>query len=562
MSAQLALRVLLYARVSYPTQKRRKHSDRDEPSIPQQFEEMEAEARRRGWTSIGRCEDVLTGAIPVQDRPGGRLVYEKAQAEEFDVLMIYDNDRLGRDEDAVVAKVFRADMRFLGRQIYSVHQPVEPKDPGAYQPYEDDSALWLEAVSDTASSVYIRQFRRRRAFGMRKRVEQKKLMPGKVPIGYIAERHTLPNGRVLLGKRDRDPVYAPVVQRIFAEYEAGASALAVAVRLNQDGLRTPAGNLWCDATIRGILDNPVYYGAVVYQKHRCDGPPHPRYPRRRVSRDQPMESWLIVDGGEHPAIISKEQWLHCQEIKRSRGAAGRTFGESTLLSGLVRCGKCAGPMARSGSWEGGYWVCRLARRTGRTQCEPNSIRVRAVEQAALNYLANLAREPKMLDHLLVGPRSDATASREEELKTVEGSLARITARLEKARDAYEAGIDSLVEFGERKAVLETERQPLERRQNELVQQVQSVTRRRQVSASLTELLQEFPDRFRERPLRLQKALLREILEAVTVTDGQVHLRLRDDIESPSDYDRLMKIIHAYSESNGPHSSADASPVTS
>src|SRR5205085_10981785 len=137
-------------------------------------------------------------------------------------------DRIGRDEDGVVAKVFRADMRFLSRQIFSVHQPLEPKPPAEYQPYEDDSALWVESVSDTASSIYIRQFRRRHAFGMRKRIEQKRLMAGPLPIGYLAERHLLPNGKTVLGTRSLDPVYAPIIQRIFHEYESGASLARIA----------------------------------------------------------------------------------------------------------------------------------------------------------------------------------------------------------------------------------------------------------------------------------------------------------------------------------------------
>src|SRR5437764_435228 len=117
------LRVLLYARVSSPAQKRRSRADVDEPSLGQQQEEMRREAGRRGWEIAGQLEDVIPGAVPVKDRPGGAAIYEQVRQDRFDVLMVYDNDRVGRDQDGVVAKVFRAEMRAYRIQVFSVHQP-------------------------------------------------------------------------------------------------------------------------------------------------------------------------------------------------------------------------------------------------------------------------------------------------------------------------------------------------------------------------------------------------------------------------------------------------------
>src|SRR4051812_22763789 len=110
------LRALLYARVSSPAQKRRSQADHDEPSLAQQLAEMTQAAQQRHWTVVAQLEDVITGSVPVKERPAGAVIYEQAAADAFDVLVVYDNDRIGRDQDAVVAKVFRADMRFMGKQ--------------------------------------------------------------------------------------------------------------------------------------------------------------------------------------------------------------------------------------------------------------------------------------------------------------------------------------------------------------------------------------------------------------------------------------------------------------
>src|SRR4051794_28742227 len=98
------LRVLLYARVSSAAQKRTSQATHDEPSLGQQATEMQREATRRGWSVVAGLEDVITGSVPVKERPAGVLLYEQAERDGFDLLMVYDNDRIGRDEDGVVAK--------------------------------------------------------------------------------------------------------------------------------------------------------------------------------------------------------------------------------------------------------------------------------------------------------------------------------------------------------------------------------------------------------------------------------------------------------------------------
>jgi site-specific DNA recombinase len=541
------IRALLYARVSSKVQKRRSQADLDEPSLAQQQEAMAQTARQRGWTIVAALEDVITGGVPVKERPAGALIYAKANNDEFDVLVVYDNDRIGRDEDAVVAKVFRADLRRQGKQIFSVHQPVEPRPPADYQPYEDDSALWLEAVSDTASSVSIRQFRRRHAFGMHNRIAQKKLMPGAVPIGYQAERHRLPNGKSVLGQRSVDPLYAPMIRRIFDLYEAGHSFLKVATLLNIEGLRTPQGNLWSPSATRGIINNPTYYGAAVYYKGRSTGKPDPRYPGRRRRCRQPMERWLVVEDAQHPAIIAKEQWERCQALKRSRDWAGRTYGESTLLSGLVQCGKCAAPLYRNGGWGGGFFSCSRYKTTGRTECCPNSINRQKLEAQVIEYLVQVAHRPEILARLQINQAAEDRSRGQEEIGALQAQQAEVMKRLQKARDAYEAGVDSIQEYARRKGSLQEQQEEIAARLEALQHRVSLTAQQREVQQSLLTLLEEFPDRFNSRPLSLQKLLLREIIQKVVVNDRQVTILFRDDPFSSFEYARAIEIIRAYSD---------------
>jgi site-specific DNA recombinase len=544
----IVLRALLYARVSSPAQKRRSQASLDEPSLAQQREEMRQAARQRGWTVVAELEDVITGGVPVKDRPAGALIYDKARNDAFDLLVVYDNDRIGRDEDAVVAKVFRADLRQQRKQIFSVHQPVEPRPPAEYQPYEDDSTLWLESVTDTASSVAIRQFRRRHAFGMRKRVEVKKLMAGMPAVGYVAARHTLPSGKVVLGERTPDPRYVPLIRRVFNEYEGGKSLMGIAGLLNQEGFRTPSGKLWTEGRVRDILDNPIYFGAAVYYRRRSTGAPDPKHPGRRLCMRMPVEQWLIVDDAQHPAIISREQWERCQQIKRSRRTVPRTFGESALLSGLLRCGHCGAAMYKNSNWKGGYYTCSRYWKCGKVECRPNRIRRTTVEDEVLAFLADLATSPAISEKLQVSQSEAGLTAIDEQVNSLREQLQSLEARLRKVREAYEAGVDSVTEYRCRKEELLGQQQQL---QTELARATNALTlanQQRTVRSTLPELVARFPGEFRARPLHIQKMLLRAILEKVLIRDGRVEIVFRVYPATPSEYERLLTILRTYSES--------------
>lgn len=541
------IRALLYARVSTPAQHRKANAKADEPSLGQQLGEMADEARDRGWHVVAEIQDVISGGVAVQDRPGGAELYRRVLNREIDLVMVYDNDRIGRDQDALVAKVFRSDMRFQRVQVFSVHQPFAPKAPADYEPYEDDAALWLESVTDTASSVAIRQLRRRLTFGVRNRVEKKKLPVGRPPIGYIVDRHLLPNGRTVFGDWHLDPKYAPVVQRVYDLYEAGYSHFKIAGALNREGIRTPQGNLWTRSTIRGMLTNPSYTGAAVLYKRRSTGARHPQNPHRRRPEVQPFEKWLIVEGAPHAAIVSKAQWHRCHKIAASRRTHGRTFGESSFLSGIVYCDRCQNRMWRSGGIRTGSFSCSRYTQTGHSECGPHYVFRAKLERLVLEHLAMHVQSDEVLDNLALIPAEAAEEAMASDLTSVVDQLRSISERLTKSREAYEAGIDTLPEYARRKQELDDQRKQLEVRKAGAQEAQVRTKQKRAVLPLLRTVLQGLPASFQQKPIPVQKMLIRELVEKVLVDGERVELVLRMDERPASEYARLLKVLRAFSE---------------
>jgi site-specific DNA recombinase len=117
--------------------------------------------------------------------------------------------------------------------------------------------------------------------------DEGRFLGGRPPYGYLivdAGPHPNPakaaDGR-RLHKLALDPVAAPVVCRIFAEFFAGHGFYAIAEGLTRDGIPCPSahdparnrhrcGIAWNKFAVRAILVNPRYTGHQVWSKQRKD----------------------------------------------------------------------------------------------------------------------------------------------------------------------------------------------------------------------------------------------------------------------------------------------------
>jgi DNA invertase Pin-like site-specific DNA recombinase len=112
-----------------------------------------------------------------------------------------------------------------------------------------------------------------------------RFLGGRPPYGYLlADAGPHPNpGKAADCKRlhrlEPDPIAAPVVQRIYAEYLGGTGFRAIAEHLTRDGILCPSahdrarnphrtGVGWPTSVIRVILTNPRYTGRQVWNKQR------------------------------------------------------------------------------------------------------------------------------------------------------------------------------------------------------------------------------------------------------------------------------------------------------
>jgi len=131
------------------------------------------------------------------------------------------------------------------------------------------------------------------------------------PYGYS------PDGRRL------DRAEAAVVRKAAREVLAGTSLMDVTRRLNAAGKVTSTGGPWTVTTLRRVLTSPRLAGLNVYRGE-------------------------VVGKGDWAALLNED--THRAVVSLLGDPSRRTATTNVrkyLLSGLVRCGKCGGPMYAS-----------------------------------------------------------------------------------------------------------------------------------------------------------------------------------------------------------------------
>lgn len=192
-----------------------------------------------------------------------------------------------------------------------------------------------------------------------------------------------------------DPAEAEVVRDVFARFARGDSLRSITTHLNRSGVPCPkisgAQDGWYDMRLRQMLANPGYVGLRTHQGE-------------------------VVGDASWVPLIDPETWAKVSERLTAQEGAPHSRAAKHLLSGLVRCGRCGGPMHRQVR-PGGVAILKCTRERNLSRAyDP----VEAIVLVAL--LAKLEAED-------IGPPRDDPASvvARGQLTTLEAELAELEA---------------------------------------------------------------------------------------------------------------------------------------
>jgi DNA invertase Pin-like site-specific DNA recombinase len=418
-------RVAIYARCSA-----QKQADKD-LSIPAQLDAARAHAAARGWEVAREYVDEAESARTA-DRPDFQRMIGDARRkpQPFDVIIVWKFSRFARSrEDSVIYKRL---LEKHGVRLLSLNEPVDDGPAGRM----------LEGILEVLDEFYSRNLATDTVRGMRKNASLGFHNGGVTPTGYRVERRG--DERSPRGILVPDPEYAPIIARIARDYLGGQGAKAIAMVLNDEGLRTRRSKLWSTQAVLSILRNETYAGVRSWGKKAKGG------------RHKPDADPVRVVGA-HEALVEPEDFARIQVLLASRSRERvhpRRLSSDYLLSGLLVCGACGakyiGHSAKSGQVH--YYGCQRKMKSGASACTGRLLNRDRAEAAVAAQLRDVVLTPvhfgdlvRMVNEELAG-QTEAAAL---ELETVQGQLVESQGKLARLYDAIESGALSIADLAPR-----------------------------------------------------------------------------------------------------------------
>ncbi len=367
------MRAAIYARYSSDLQ--------TDSSIEDQIRIVEERAQREGWTITKQYTDHgISGASMM--RPGIQMLMQDAADGKFDVVLAEALDRLSRDQEDI-AGIFKR-LQFAGVSILTLSEG-------------EISNLHI-GLKGTMNAMFLKDLADKTRRGLRGRIEKGK-SGGGITYGYDVVKKLDANGEPICGERTINKEQTAIVKRIFSEYSAGKSPLAIAKQLNKESIAGPSGKGWTQSTINGnrkrgtgILNNELYIGRLIWNRLRYIKNPDTG---KRVSRPNPKDDWIIKDVPELQ-IIELELWDKIRERQKclsSRPNFQDRRRPKLLLSGLLKCGCCGSGYTKISKT---HYGCFSAHKKG--MCENRkSIRQDTLENNVLGVLRSHLMNPEMCD---------------------------------------------------------------------------------------------------------------------------------------------------------------------
>lgn len=295
-------------------------------SLQTQEDECLTYAREQGWTVEPQhiYRDAASGAT--DHRPKLTAMREALRNGEFQRIVIYKLDRLARDLDLQSTLFYEAKKRRV--EYVSATNDFDNTVTGQI----------LRAVVGAVAEQERRNFAERSQRGARAKIKDGKVLgKGRLPYGYKWK-----NDDKKSGMYEFHPEEVKTVRLMYDFALEGKSSLMISLELNKRGIPTATGlksNNWTGASVRRMLENPVYKGEAVHYRWRKELDP---ITGKYKWFENPESEWLIVPV---PALVTAEEWelalMRMTENKQPQWTAfTKDRGMLFEKPQQVICGKC------------------------------------------------------------------------------------------------------------------------------------------------------------------------------------------------------------------------------
>jgi DNA invertase Pin-like site-specific DNA recombinase len=320
-----------YCRISYDPRG-------TEAGVERQRADTDRLAAELGYVIVDRIVDNDRSASRKarRSREGFDRMLEMAQAGSIDAVVAYDLDRFTRNPDELGAWIDVADT--TGIKIHTTGTIVDLADPDSVF-----TARVLLAVAEKEAANISRRMKRK----LQADAEQGRPHWPRRPFGYTLDAVPVPDEARILNE---------MIDRVIE----GESATKIAAWLNEAGVASASGSPWQSATVKFLVTASRNAGLREYKGE-------------------------IIGAAAWPAIVTEDRWrAACAALAlRARPKRG---GSLSLLTGLVWCGRCGGPMYRTGANVRAEYRCMKGDPANRVAGCGNSMRAHHVDDLVVEMV--------------------------------------------------------------------------------------------------------------------------------------------------------------------------------
>ena len=357
------------------------------------------------------------------------IALAKQKEKLFDMILVWKFSRFARNQEESI--VYKSLLRKNGIDVVSVSEPIQDNPFGGL----------IERIIEWMDEYYLIRLSDEVRRGMTERATRGK--PNCAPpYGY-----NMKDGEYVVNEEE-----AAVVRQMFDMFVNGSSVRQISDHFLKLGIRNHYGNPIDNRGVEYIINNPCYIGYVRWN-------PTGRSASKR-NYNNPED---ILKKATHTPIVSEDTYNAAQSLMEARRRRGvkYTREEASVnmyaLKGLVKCNTCGSTLVYSPRNEGVQ-----CHKYSRGTCPISHY----VSLSILNKMVidSLRESSRTLMFDIDAAKNKKSSDASKEIVDYAKLIASARLKLERAKQAYQEGIDSLAEYKVSKVKIEAEIEKLKKEQ--------------------------------------------------------------------------------------------------
>ncbi len=519
-------------------------TDADSSSIQTQREMLTRYCRENGFIIADYyIDDGYSGKN--FERPSFKRMKSDIEDGKINCVITKDLSRLGRNhiETSIYIEMYFPEH---GVRYIALTDGVDT-DSGA--------AMDITPFKNLLNDMYVQDISRKVKSALLARQKQGKFIGTKAPYGY--QKDPADHNHLIIDER-----YAPVVRQIYAMARDGKGIMQIRNYLRAEKIPRPAvaaaemfdqfekycptkdsEYAWSMGSVREILQNPVYKGAVRGQRR-------PKISFRTEKRKNREDAETFVVEGMHEPIIDPEEWELVRRLvaSRKRTISPNVKPYNNIFSGLVKCADCGYAMSTARchqTWRDedinlNYeYYCNSYRTEGKSACTSHRIRASELHRVVLEDIKRLANEALSDDKCMLENIAQSLGNTEEnEIRRAEKEIKKSQKRLTELdklfAKLYEDNVNGDISernYKQLSATYEREQAELENKINELNAQFRASSQNDENAANFVDLIKEYSD-----INELTQALLNTLIDRIEIHEPE---------EIDGEYVQLIDIYYKF-----------------